>query len=119
MKANEFRIGNHINYDNRTIVVQLSDLMIMSNPLNSDRFETTKLTEEWLLKFGFEKNHYFEWTIDVKNEDCLSDFVLKYNSVYGFRLSQEGCYVYSEIKYVHQIQNLYFALTGKELEIKA
>jgi hypothetical protein len=24
-----------------------------------------------------------------------------------------------EIKYVHQLQNLYFALTGEELEIKA
>ena len=28
----------------------------------------------------------------------------------------EASEIYTTIKYVHQLQNLYFALTGKELE---
>lgn len=69
------------------------------------------LAEEWLLKFGFE---YTEagW-IDKK-----------LNSIYIIERGN-GCVLYkshagaiAEVKHVHQLQNLYFALIGEELEIK-
>ena len=63
------------------------------------------LTEEWLLKFGF-KNIKFKYEIN--------NFIiwLDPRSTYYY-LNYEGGNI--EIKYVHELQNLYFALTGKEL----
>jgi Mg2+ and Co2+ transporter CorA len=67
------------------------------------------ITEEWLLKFGFKK--YV--TRDIY--PTLSKNMLNWNDgslyviAYGF---------INEIKNVHQLQNLYFALTGEELTIK-
>lgn len=68
--------------------------------------EPIPLTEEWLLKFGFEPlgSSRFDFKIFT--------YYLYDGSFYNqsSRLST--------IKYVHQLQNLYFALTGEELKIK-
>jgi hypothetical protein len=67
-----------------------------------------------LFKFGFKfdghcswwKNKLIELTIDT-GEDEYSVF------------NDNGDYITLKgIKYVHQLQNLYFALTGEELTIK-
>jgi len=79
-----------------------------------DEFEYIPLTEEWLMRFGFE---YF------KDNDSF-----QYDNELGFtiwgRLS-EGFYLHVQdvdcgqsIHFVHQLQNLYFALTGEELQLK-
>lgn len=59
------------------------------------------ITEEWLLKFGFEG-----WDID--------NYTLILTNGNFFKLE---CLdpIATNIFYVHQLQNLYFALTGKEL----
>lgn len=65
------------------------------------------LTEEWLIKFGFEKIGY-EWRLKQGwhwiSVDKNSFYIL------GKQLGL--------LENVHQLQNLYFALTGEELEIK-
>jgi len=75
------------------------------------------LTEEWLEKFGFEEyiNFYNGWSCN-KFLCVLSG--MNHPSV-------DGCTIYGfneesicNLKYVHQLQNLYFALTGEELTIK-
>lgn len=76
------------------------------------------LTEEWLVKFGFEKN------------ESSAQFMVEYSD-FGVRISEEsfskwesGFYHFgeyhllAEIEFVYQLQNLYFALTGKELKCK-
>lgn len=67
------------------------------------------LTEEWLVKFGFEQynntNHYY-----YSNES----YIVKINSEFGYLFYSID---HKPIKYVHQLQNLYFSLTGEELEI--
>lgn len=64
------------------------------------------LTEEWLRKFGFEKlqETYFNGDFELDITDA------------GFLFSET--YIKVSCKYVHQLQNIYFALTGKELEVK-
>ena len=59
------------------------------------------LTEEWLVKFGFKKG--------VKGWFKTLDKNYKFN-----------LYLYHDSKYksVHQLQNLYFALTNEELTFK-
>jgi hypothetical protein len=87
------------------------------NDVPAMHFEGIPLTEEWLLKFGFGKHH----SKIEKDWFTLGDFILgQYDgklipSVYG----ESGLEGYGEgIQFVHQLQNLYFALTGKELELK-
>jgi hypothetical protein len=80
--------------------------------------EPIPLTEEWLLKFGFEKKYdTFEFN-GLNVDGCVVHFSFdKWASEYEI----ENCdytEVPSDIQHVHQLQNLYFALTGEELTIK-
>lgn len=69
------------------------------------------LTEEWLLKFGFEKvapqTYLFDtWYVDVVNGDI------------SFYLDGDACVSYVYLEHVHQLQNLFYSLTGQELNTK-
>ena len=73
------------------------------------------LTEEWLLKFGFwiDGVTWF-YSLDYdNNKDTFKVFLLPDESGYGV-INVNGFGVC--LKTVHQLQNLYFALTQKELE---
>lgn len=86
------------------------------------------LTDEWLLKFGFSFNpdwciYYLNVDINfrLRNDDPLPDetnFKIQHVSDDDFYLSIEGFTWGQPIRYAHQLQNLYFALTGEELTIK-
>ena len=71
------------------------------------------ITEEWLLKFGFE----------LDGDEYYNDIHGVYPNVkdggYCFMVFEsEYITVNTILKHVHQLQNLYFALAGEELEIK-
>lgn len=120
MKANELRIGNLVDLGNRIAkVTEINHLSCVVVDLEETQdtiedYERTRpilLTEEWLLKFGF------EW----KGNKFLTIFTpcgkaLVYIGDNFFKFS--GITIEIQIKYVHQLQNLYFALTGEELVIK-
>lgn len=81
-----------------------------------DEIEPIPLTEEWLEKFGFKITGQTPhpnniWT--VYGEECK--FELEH--IISFFLYDNKCFG-TEVKYVHQLQNLYFALTGEELTFK-
>lgn len=63
------------------------------------------LTKEWLKKFGFIDDGYKPFG--------KRDFLFIENVGVAYKLSL----VDNTPKYVHQLQNLYFALTGEELTI--
>lgn len=72
--------------------------------------EPIPLTETWLLEFGFKtqgirisKDWFYLWYDDKKIVFALAEI-------------QEETGAYLVMKYVHQLQNLYFALTGEELK---
>jgi len=88
-------------------------------------YQGVPLTEEWLLRLGFEK--------EDKLFNDLSLYIGLWRIIYGtwpngeknFQLQADGGYdergemdLSTTTKYVHQLQNLYFALTGTELEVK-
>ena len=103
MKANELRIGNYYIENNQVCRVEHYD--ISSAYFNPDMYKPIPLTEGWLLKFGFEKKIGWDDLIyHVKNNVDLYEFLSGYE-YYDFH-----------IKHVHQLQNLYFALTGEELK---
>ena len=126
MKANELRIGNLVEATLTKDVYEI-DLYALrviedGNYQNSYDTETTvfkpiSLTEEWLLKFGFIRHHndYSNGIIYIKNVPNNTEFEW---GVYPNELGS-GIQIENRIllHYVHQLQNLYFALTGEELTL--
>lgn len=73
-----------------------------------EKFEGIELTEEWLFKLGFINDKVLEF---YRNDFTDSTIIIDYNFI---------CLLgYSHVKlnYVHELQNLYFALTGSELTV--
>lgn len=71
-----------------------------------EKIQPIPLTEEILLKFGFLKDDNFYHL----NNIWISNFYENYFSLDGFDETK--------IEFVHQLQNLYFALTGEELKFE-
>ncbi|PCH95876.1 MAG: hypothetical protein COB83_07160 [Gammaproteobacteria bacterium] len=103
LEAKELRIGNKAIY---VITGEIITVTISWIKKAGDRLKPIPLTEEWLLKFGFQLNDNVARfrALVIYKQDGIWWFDIVLNSV--------------EIKHVHQLQNLYYALTNKELTIK-
>jgi hypothetical protein len=114
MKANELRIGNYV-YDTLGKVNKI-DLeaitYIVKEPHN--QVKPIPLTEEWLLKFGFIYHESIKhW---VKNWGINGAEFIKFDEYYNLFSFQLGKDNYKVIDIgVHQLQNLWFVLTGEEI----
>ena len=137
MKANELRIGNHIINDGcvceilhlyggtynycRLKTLQGGDIVALY-----DLIKPIPLTHELLEKCGFSDKDYKSGYIgiEIKAGGMITDFVLTKPQVLG-EFQKQFCWEYTagnipfflKLEYLHQLQNLYFALTGEELEI--
>jgi hypothetical protein len=104
MEARELRIGNLLITSSGTIV-EVTESTIRGVRLNYLDIKPIPLTEEWLLKFGFEDdNAFFKNRITLYKQDGIFWCDLLWDCI--------------DVNYVHQLQNLYYALTGEELTIK-
>jgi len=117
MKATELRIGNIVlvenieqdgKYKGNFSEVIADSSTISGCELCPNRVKPIPLTEEWLDKFGFERNR--DPQIVSPNRVLWFVNMLEFNE--GFYCNETGLTVY----YVHQLQNLYYALTGEELK---
>ena len=125
MKANELRIGNYV-LDNLGGILKIKGI---SEESDLSHVKGILLTEEWFLKFGFGiKDHKsFHKTPIYFRSDVDSDYCFTYADFredYGFYIEYtdsidsdiDKLYPVSfGIKYVHQLQNIYFVLIGVEL----
>lgn len=119
INANELRIGNYVsdNFASDSFFAQVKKLDFTRchygnfHSCYSD-LKPIPITEEWLLKFGFEQRDHL-WSIDIDRYNKIN-----YNSDQKLLFSgQLGFSIQHDIKYIHQLQNLYFALTQKELTL--
>jgi hypothetical protein len=117
MKANELRIGNWLNWYSKYHRNGYFDKQLEIDDFTQTDLSSARpipLTEEWLLKFGFEEeysqltNIYKYFLPNTPFGYCQGKFNV---------FTQTGCFSV-ETKHVHQLQNLYFALTGEELILK-
>jgi hypothetical protein len=115
MQAEELRIGNYLLHDGYFIKSYSVDGFI-NIIKNIDKYEPIPLTEEWLARFGFTR--YYEKSNSFVNRTHSNFMVLEYYEDTCFFTGDEGVNMSTDLKYVHQLQNLYFALTQKELIIK-
>ena len=116
MKSTELRVGNLVK-ESISGVVGMVDLFILNiledNPNHSYEYEP--LTEDWLIKFGFTK-HIEEIVVgsaDIYYTLSNPCWTLRKNGDNWDVKFWQGC----DLLYVHQLQNLYQALTGEELTI--
>ena len=119
MKANELRIGNYVTLLGK--ITKVSPIMIaeeyQSGLCSSDYLEDIPLTEKWLLKFGFDLIRNNKDSGYKQYENYTNGFTIMFSIEVN---EQPVCWVESiglDVMFVHQLQNLYFALTGKELTI--
>lgn len=119
-KTSELRIGNWVDQPNEGVTKVtsiLNDLQIKTETGYVDKYcRPIPLTEEWLLKFGFRKLNNNLYRLDYKSETFELTF---YNKGWNFGKYYIDTTVYfsHDKEHVHQLQNLYFALTGEELEL--
>jgi hypothetical protein len=117
MQANELRIGNLLYNNNVLVTIDARSIFDIWDDKGLKEYKPIPLTEEWLLKFGFSKRAVLSSVLyDMKNPRFsiyLNPPIDKSNkwNILGIEKN-------INIQYVHQLQNLYFALTGEELTIK-
>jgi len=133
MKANELRIGNWVFSKTYGKDIEFKSFFGLCNvESNIELFEPIPLTEEWLVKFGFElvgdvDFHWRSKKVFIKNgyalfEEDQSGIIISENGnkAYCDRSYQyrNGHGIDHKVEYVHQLQNLFYSLTGEELKLK-
>lgn len=129
MKANELRIGNLLCVSLKSgkgreshIKIGVQDIVKIKEGIGSFNYKPIPLTEEWLVKFGFEKHFINDSELYFYRIKTLSHgHISFYFNSKGFNcdLGTTSGYHFgtTQIQHVHQLQNLYFALTGEELTL--
>lgn len=117
VNVKELRIGNIIGLmlnhnDYTTFPIEIPDLNLIHNRNSKNQYFLVPLIPKWLNDFGFTlkkstflKDEYYMLGNDFKVEMGLNSFSVYFN----------GHFIKHILK-VHELQNLYFVLTGKELE---
>jgi hypothetical protein len=117
MKASELRIGNILHYTdderlkpeirNKPFYIVADDILYLSENPDWEFIYPIPLTEEILLRCGFK-------------HDCDLINMLCKNGIWFNRKNMEASFLSSKlikIKYLHQLQNICYALTGEELQV--
>ena len=145
MKASELRIGNYVTIDNNenweeikhipmvvisikykeegnysiSVDMAFEEDLFYNGFSQYERFiEPIPLTEEWLLKFGYTKVKVKGEFVLFEKELCV--YTIAFSSFANIFIKHTISLVtqLTAFQYVHQLQNLYYALTGEELNIK-
>ena len=99
---NEIRQGNYVIKKDDIMQLNEKELEALYLFKNWDRIEPIPLTEEWLLKFGYLQNKHNSACFYIQGHK-----IWKCNDL--FMCDKNGVF----LKSVHQLQNLYFALTNE------
>jgi hypothetical protein len=132
MKTHELRIGNYIQvpFGDEEPWVRSVDTINYDSIMTEngrfcfeDQYDFVPLTEEWLMKFGFVKDDNFNYWINLQTHYLEiffsgNDYYPVFCEIPEFSHQSEQRVGLKSIKYVHQLQNIYFSLTGQELTIK-
>jgi hypothetical protein len=122
MKVSDLRIGNYISPLGMGITVVegfcIWDGLIQSSDFaerDIEDFKGIPLTKEWLLKIGFEfavDTWYFNgfalWETEWGDDKGATGIG------YFYELRERGM-MDKHIQYLHELQNLYYSLTGEEI----
>jgi hypothetical protein len=115
MKIEELRIGNYVTIiphkENDVIKIDCENFKNLLEFKTFDRLNPIPLTEEWLLKLGFEMKGFYRLKVTSFLELCWKP----HNKTLNIQTIKNGFTEDSKVRYVHEFQNLYFALNKKEI----
>lgn len=136
MNKEELRIGNLVNDEDGIIqpitaiipnFLQFGNIVcheekIMGLHSNIETIRGIPISEEWLVKLGFEKHDGGFFNIYQKSIKMVSSIGLTEDrkltcNENGNKWFLDDSYI-TMIHEVHQLQNLYYSLTNKELKVK-
>ncbi|TYP89439.1 hypothetical protein BC792_12740 [Sphingobacterium allocomposti] len=125
IQATELRLGNYVNLndgsehdkirqisgiEHKIVYTLIKGCRFAQVHQSFDRIYPIPLTEEIIIKCGFERSEYNDYRHPI-----LFGTLTLYEGVAELHISD----MYSVwVNNLHQLQNLYFALTGEELEVK-
>ena len=147
MQSNELRLGNLVTIDNEKYWAKLKNMPLKViaitqmpqldgstngvslehiNQIPNTFYETysqfihfikpIQINEAWLKSFGFQETYNSQFRLKFDHSVNFIGFDFSKNedkSMEGFRYYGH----YMKIKYVHELQNLVYALTGEELSL--
>mgnify|MGYP007125648876 FL=1 len=130
MDPKEVRICNLVNYnedgygfDDYVVIIEPHEIhtyRTIAERIKNAEFHPIPITPEWLERLGFEKRispkGHENWVMYSQHHFA---FVLREITPFiGFTYHSYGTDHSLQIDHVHQLQNLYHALTGQELTVK-
>lgn len=122
IEANELRLGNLVKHTEDDVTGQIlefhgNEIVVEDwgfGTTNLSECESIPLSEEWLFKFGFyDAAHLIFKPIGEGYSICYNKHK---HTLFVSTPKGEGFSCFENAT-VHQLQNLYFALTGQELTI--
>jgi len=120
MKSNELRIGNLYSENGIAKTVMPIDIQNLlrceKHGIESD-MKPIVLTEEWLLKFSF-KHRIDRDIVAYEKKNLIVEYLFDRWTARLYETHLTSIQII-ELKFVHQLQNIYFALTSEELILKS
>lgn len=128
IELSELRIGNLVlgplKKDFGT-VKRIETVVLIQHSLGHEDYFSPKeinpipLTEEWLQRFGFKSDqNRFYMSVESDYGGGIDSLIVPGESVTVSCFDCDDGRIGAKFPYVHQLQNLYFALTGTELDLK-
>lgn len=118
MKNTGLRIGNYFIEENTNKIIEVIGLeknrVVFSGMfLHEWQAKPIQLNEEWLIKLGFEKQKGIYRSFYQSNDNNYLSICFDEDRYYFMDVNEDPSF--SGFNHVHQLQNLYFALTQTEL----
>lgn len=129
MNVADLKIKNLVEYKNQIYTIteifqslEQAYFVKIENDIHSisvpaDSIKPIKITEEWLEKFGFSRTYSSEQMIRYERPETF----IKYDIDLSSRKILEGLKIYGnsiKCKYIHEFQNIFSCLFGKEPSVK-
>lgn len=114
--AKDLRVGNRLNKDGIVVCIDARSILDISyNDSEACKYKPIPLTPEILERCGFVNNIVYRLTIANKDS---SPSELQWSGGETICICRSGINAIGvSCKYVHQLQNLYYSLTGEELDL--
>ena len=132
IKSEDFRRGNYVNdhkgipYKIKTISETLGFYRKWVNGCFIENIYPIPLTEEILLEceFSYGVDKWFNTFYYTDNKEYTELFAISFNlfsnrlSIYEIDMEDTCIFTRKKVQYLHQLQNLYYALTNEELNVE-
>jgi hypothetical protein len=113
LDSHEIRLGNSYKIElgdgtYKIGLINLEDIESLLDDEIDDFYQALEISEEWLIKVGF-KQYGLAGDSKCYSLNDIDIWIYSYDHIVFGKW---------ELKYAHQLENLYFALTGEELTYK-